>query len=146
MYKHVRKCKFTITTYNPVHHIGRFHDVAEPGRLSFRSHSLMTSLRSVCKLHNKMWTPCTFAGKAGLNFVRLIDGQPFLYLSLKEKGELKWLHSGAVFMSTGWPPFRCRFRKKWLHFYKVEPFFQMVPLWSRFGSTFFSSAGNVWLG
>ena len=28
------------------------------------------------------------------------------------------------------------------HFNKVEPFFQMAPQWSRFGSTFFFSAGT----
>ncbi len=49
----------------------------------------------------------------------------------KRKVEPKWLQGGAVFMSTGWPPFRYRFsttlqsgtifsqtwliRKKWLH-------------------------------
>ena len=29
-------------------------------------------------------------------------------------------------------------KEKWLHFNKVEPFFPIVPLWSHFGSTFFS--------
>ncbi len=75
--------------------------------------------------------------------------------------EPKWLHSGAVFMSTGWPPFRYRFSttlQRWYNFLpffkekrlhsgaKIVPLFEKwylcnlfflenyVPLWSRFGN------------
>ena len=57
-------------------------------------------------------------------------------------GRKKWSRNGSTV-----EPFSCPqdgphlgtvLRKKWLHFNKVESFFQMVPPWSRFGSTLFS--------
>ena len=64
----------------------------------------------------------------------------------------KRLQGGAVFMSTGWPPFRYIFCTtlqsgsvffsnmiiREINFLKVEPFSKMAPRWSQFGSTFFS--------
>ncbi len=84
------------------------------------------------------------------------------YIHWKKKVEPKWLYSGAISMSTGWPPFRycfgatlqrgtimsalqstvCLIVK--LRFPKEGPFSQKVPRCSHFGSTFFSAERDSW--
>ncbi len=60
--------------------------------------------------------------------------------ALKEK-------SGAE-MAPQWSHFHVQtwlLRKKWLHFNKVEPFFQTAPQWRHFDSTFFSVCVYLWV-